>query len=186
MLRFRPYRAGDVAAIEIAGEGKVPPSVDALAQEAWSHTAVAFGGLGRSLASPVSPPSEAGIIIACGGILRVEPHRGVAWALFARGLPLRVMVRLRRRCRAALKLAEADGFHCLEAEVAKDFIGGHEFAGALGFRFAGPCAGRLAGGAPMFRYVRSPYWNEVPPRVRACLALAADSLRHHLVLREAA
>ena len=170
MIRFQPYQPADIGQIHTAVEGKIPPSVDELAKAAWSFTA-----------------REDDRIVGCGGILRVDPWRGLAWALFARGLPMRAMARIRRRCETVLRLAEADGIHCIEAEVALGYVGGHQFANALGFRFAGVLPGRTGDGGCFIRYVRAAAHVEQPPiRVRACLDLADRSLRDFLVLREAA
>lgn len=157
MLSFRPYEPGEILDMPVAAEGKVPPSVDGMARASWAFSATLDGRT-----------------VACGGLLRIEPWRALAWAVFAPGLPVAAWKRILRRSRAVLKLAEADGIHCVEAEVAADFAAGHRFARTLGFLPAGECPGRLADGAPMARYVRSLHWHRIPLRVRASLVLAAD------------
>lgn len=169
MIRFAPYAPGDVARIEQAGEGKIPSSVDALALGSWAFTA----RLGDR-------------VIGAGGILRLDAWRGIAWALFAPGLPVSAWTRLVRRCRGVLKLAEMDGIHCIEAEVALRFMPGHRFARMLGFRFVGVLPGRAADGGLFVRYARTTAAAEQPTtRVQALLALTEETLAHSL-LRSAA
>lgn len=170
MITFAPYAPGDVAAIRTAGEGKIPPSVDDLALSSW-----AFTGLIESRAT------------CAGGILKLDPWRGVAWAVFAADLPARAWPPILEKCKQVLTLAQLDGVHCIECEVAKDFIGGHRFARRLGFRFCGFTPGRLRDGALFVRYARTTDAAEWPAlRVQALLKLAEETFAHSLQLREAA
>lgn len=170
MIQFQPYVAGDVAAIRTAGEGKVPPSVDDLAQSSWAFSALIEGR-----------------VRAAGGILKLDPWRGVAWAVFAADLPVRAWPPILEKCEQVLALAALDGVHCIECEVAKDFIGGHRFARRLGFRFCGFTPGRLRDGALFVRYARTTEAAEWPAlRVQALLKLTEETFAHSLQLREAA
>jgi hypothetical protein len=170
MITFAPYVAGDVAAIRMAGEGKIPPSVDDLAQSSWAFTGWIDGRA-----------------IAAGGILRRDPWRAVAWAVFAADLPMRAWPHILEKCHQVLNLAHLDGIAAIEAEVAMDFAPGHRFARRLGFSFAGVVPGRFAGGNPARLYVRGEtVWERVPLRVRALLDLTERTLDHALELQRAA
>lgn len=164
VVYFRRYEPDDAAKIGVAGEGKIPPAIDAMAQQSWAFTGLIDG-----------------TVVGCGGLTRLEPHRGIVWALFAPEIPPRAWVAIRDKCELHLRLAELDGIHCIEAEVALRFLPGHRFARMLGFRFVGILPGRAADGGLFVRYARTTAAAEQPPtRVAALLALTdrtlADSL----------
>lgn len=155
LVRFAPYRAGDALAIHVAREGKVPPSVDDLAQQSWAFTALA-----------AEQP------VAVGGIYRMEHWRGLAWSVLAHDIAPRALVLVRRRAREALALAHADGMHTIETEVALGFVGGHTWVRSLGFRFAGVVPGYNGDGACFVRYAHTTAAAQWPSlRVQACLDL---------------
>ena len=66
----------------------------------------------------------------------------------------REFVEIRAACLQKIRLGEMDGIHCIEAEVALPFVGGHAFIRGLGFVFAGVCPGRAEDGGCFIRYVR--------------------------------
>lgn len=170
VVHFRPYRAGDALHLQIAREGKVPPSIDALGQHCWAFTAVMKSG------DHSGDVTE--MIIGCGGLLVMEAHRARAWVVIG-AVPRRAWPRIVKRCRTVLRLAAADGIACIEADVALDFHPGHRFARHMGFRFAGLSVGRLPDGGPMIRYVHVPpaQWQRIPASVAAAIDYADRVLR---------
>lgn len=165
-LSFRRYEPGDADAIPLAREGKMPASVDEMAQAAWSFTALAADDH----------------VVGCAGLIRLDPWRALVWAIFAPNLPLRAWPAIRDKCDLHLKLAEADGIHCIEAEVAVEFLAGHRFVRGLGFKFTGINPGRAANGGLFVRYTRSGAAVQQPPlRVAACLDLTDRCLQAWLV-----
>ncbi len=158
---IRPYAPGDLDALRDAREGKLPPSVEQLAAASWTFTAV-------------RPTGE---IMGGGGLLRIDPWRAQAWAIVSRAATAREFVEIRAACLQKIRLGEMDGIHCIEAEVALPFVGGHAFLRGLGFIFAGVCPGRAEDGGCFIRYVRVKDGVERPPlRVEAVLDLASRCL----------
>jgi len=165
-VEFRPYQAGDAAALRLAREGRVPDSVEALALASWSFTALAEAG--ELTAKQELRPAR---VIACGGLARIDTWRGMAWSAMGVDMTPREMVRVRRRIKTCMKLAEADGMTTIETEVALHFGAGHGWVRSLGFVFAGLVP--AASGRHVARYVAGDAaWAAVPNSIRAALAFA--------------
>lgn len=171
-LEFRPYTPGDLLAVRLPNRETVkiePRDEQGLAASSWAFTCL-----------------KDGVTLGCGGFIRADAWRALAWAIFAAKIAPREWVAIRARCELQMTLLEADGVHLIEAEVARGFAGGHAFARSLGFRFVGVIPGRMADGGLFVRYARTTGAAEWPTaRVRALLDLTERTLADSLI-REAA
>lgn len=159
-LRISPYAAGDAARIGPTREGWPPESIEPFAARSWAFTA--FDG-------------EA--VVAVGGVTKMD-WRGIGWSALSSAIDPRALVLVRARMIEALAEAHAAGIVTIETEVTAGFAGGHVWVRSLGFRFAGIVPGRVPGEYAL-RYAHTAAEAQWPPtRVRALLALTAETIDH--------
>lgn len=89
-------------------------------------------------------------IMLCFGILKIEPHRGLAWAILSRNAGL-CAVAIHRAVRRFL---DGCGVRRIEAAVDIEFLPGHRAMKALGFQWEGVMRCYTADGRDQHLYAR--------------------------------
>jgi len=72
-------------------------------------------------------------VVGCAGLVPHWPGRAVGWAFF-RDVPQKAWFEITKAARAKLHEFRGNGFNRIEITVKEDFMAGHRWAMALGFK----------------------------------------------------
>jgi hypothetical protein len=130
-VTVRPFQPGDVAQLDLQ-----PAQLCELTE------AARLPEYGAQLwrAGPAFTAEEGGRLLACAGVMEVQPHHATAWAFLAGGLGASLVP----VTRAVLRFLDACGYQRVDMVVRCNFRAGRKWARMLGFT----CEGRMRRAGP--------------------------------------
>jgi hypothetical protein len=136
---FRPFHVELLRAQGVQGE-----------QMTELGDGINYAGERRPLGPAFTASSSRGLILLCGGIVQLAPHRGLCWALLSKEAP-RHLLSLHKATRRFLQLYS---YPRVETTVRAGFMPGCRWVEMLGFRFEGDMPLYGDQGETHWRYAR--------------------------------
>lgn len=128
MVRFRDFRADDLAMLELQHQ----QSLEMMGVADWGEMGAAAAARGPAWTGTLGER-----VIGCAGFAMLWPGRASAWCFLASRLPRAIWPALHRGVAARLAQVPALGVHRVECEVAHGFLAGHRWVRLLGFEHEG-------------------------------------------------